>query len=214
MIDLNELNRLVAEDRAEREASQKKEEAGGAPESRGWISAVGSRLGRGTIQAISSVGEAAELADLTPREIDTNEGFLDKFGRGVMDWSEKMSQTAPLRRSKEELRGEHGLVKRGVLGGIESMPLSASVMAGTGLGVLAASWIPIPGARMVGGAIGGLTALVTQFGVGQYGQEYRDVYNELGETQPDLSEEERREKSHNVALGSAEFEVGLRYLSI
>jgi len=94
------------------------------------------------------------------------------------------------------------------------MPLSASVMAGTGLGVLAASWIPIPGARMVGGAIGGLTALVTQFGVGQYGQEYRDVYNELGETQPDLSEEERREKSHNVALGSAEFEVGLRYLSI
>jgi len=67
MIDLNELNRLVAEDRAEREASQKKEEAGGAPESRGWISAVGSRLGRGTIQAISSVGEAAELADLTPQ---------------------------------------------------------------------------------------------------------------------------------------------------
>ena len=180
----------------------------GAPEKRGLLSSVTSHAGRGIVSAIGMVGEAAQLADLTPEIVDEDIGFLDKFGKGITDWSEKTIKESPyLRPSKAELSGDIGFVKRGVMGGIESMPLSATVAAGALSGALATSWIPVPGARIAGGTVGGLVALVTTFGAGTYGKEYKEAYKDL-ELRTDIDEQEKRTIAHRVAFGSAAFEVG------
>ena len=179
-----------------------------APERRGFIGRAGSAAARGTIQAIGVAGEAAQLADLTPGPEDTDKGLLDIAGEKVSEWAERTVKETPfLRQDKGQLAGEPGWLERGVLGGIESMPQTASIWGLAAVGAGAGSVIPGVGTA-VGGAIGGLTGLVVMFGAGTYGQEYNDAYSELVRTRPELSKPERQEIAHRVALGSAAFEVG------
>ena len=175
-----------------------------AQQSRGLVSEAASRLGRGTVQAIGNLGYAAEMADLTPREIDKEAGNLDKIGRAVIDWSEKMLKESPsLQPDKRELSGEEGFVRRGVMSGLESIPQSLVPF------ITGAAGFAVGGAP--GAVIGGTLGLVTTFGAGQYGQEYKAAYEELTKNKPDMPEEEKRAIANKDALGTAAYEVGTEW---
>ena len=189
------------------EQAEDYERYSGAPEERGLLGKAASSLGRGIIDTIGMAGHALEVADLEPREIEKEPGFLDKTARAITDWSEKtLEESELLRPSKRELRGEEGFVARGVRGGIRALPLSASPWVAAGTGALIGSTFG-PGGTVIGGAAGGLVGLVTMFGAGTYGQDYKNIYEELSKD-PNVSEEEKRERSHRGALTSAGFETG------
>ncbi len=188
-----------------------------APERRGFFGRAGSALARGTVRTIESAGQALELADLTPREADIEKGILDKAGRGIVDWSQRVQREYTfLKQDKGELLGEPGFIQRGLIGIPENIPQTLPIIAGAwggakvgaGMGGVIAG---PPGAAVgtvIGSVTGAIASLVAIFGAGNYGQEYSSAYQELGRTRPEATEEERREVAHRVALRSAALEVG------
>lgn len=187
-----------------------------APERRGTLGRAASGLARGTVETIGRAGSILELADLQPKEADTDESFLDVAGRGITDWSQRVLQEYEfLKKDKGELLGEPGLVKRGLVGGAESIPQSLPIMATAWAGAKAGAAVGggiggAPGAgagAVIGGVGGAIAGLVAFFGAGTYGDEYTSAYEELKRTRPEATEEEVQEVAHRLAFRSAAFEV-------
>jgi hypothetical protein len=187
-----------------------------APERRGFIGRMGSALGRGVVSTIGKVGQALELADLTPREIDTETGALDTVGRAITDFSQRVQKEYQfLKQDKGELLGEPGFFERGVVGIPENIPQSLPVMGtawvGAKLGAAAGTPFGPAGAAtgaVIGGIGGAVAGLVTTFGAGQYGESYTSAYQELKRTRPEATEEEVREVAGRLAFREAALEVG------
>jgi len=135
-----------------------------APEQRSLIEKVGSRLGRGALNVVESVGQAAELADFTPKEIESKDeepGLLDRVGRGMTDWAQKTRQdTQALRPDIEELKNQEGRIKGGILEGVESSPLSFVPWGQQGPEPLQAAWWPVQSGHWLAGLLAALLALL------------------------------------------------------
>jgi GGDEF domain-containing protein len=181
------------------------------PDSRGPIGSVVSNLARGTMDLVEMTGRGIEVLDREPEIVDTNKGTLDKIGSGMANWAtNQLKNRKFLQPTKTETNGSQGFIKRGILGGVRSMPLTAGVAAGAavgaGLGTLTGPAAPV--AVPVLGLLGAGAGLLGLFGLGSYGKSYSDTYKEIETTFPDMPEEERRAKAHRVALTDALFETG------
>lgn len=176
-----------------------------APDTRGFGADLGSSFLRGTARAAGNIGSALSMADLTPTEEETEPGFLDRTGKALTDWSKSATENPALIPSKAEQRGEYGLIRRGIMGGIESVPMSAAPFAA---GIAAG----MAGGPILGTAAGTGTLFAT-FGLGTYGEEYSRVREELDRTRPDMPEDEKKTVAHTAAFGNAGFEVGTEIIS-
>ncbi len=188
-----------------------------APERRGFWGRMGAAAARGTVGLVESTGQALELADLAPREADTEPGVLDIAGRGLTDWSKRVLKEYDfLKQDKGELAGEPGFFERGAIGIPENIPQSVPIMGaawggmklGGAVGLAVGGPAGAASGAVAGGIAGATAGLFVWFGAGTYGKEYTSAYEELARVRPEATEEERKEVAHRVALRSAALEVG------
>ncbi len=188
-----------------------------APERRGFWGRMGAAAARGTVGLVESTGQALELADLAPREADTEPGVLDIAGRGLTDWSKRVLKEYDfLKQDKGELAGEPGFFERGAIGIPENIPQSLPIMGaawggmklGGAVGLAVGGPAGAASGAVAGGIAGATAGLFVWFGAGTYGKEYTSAYEELARVRPEATEEERKEVAHRVALRSAALEVG------
>ncbi len=171
---------------------------------RGFIGDTASHLARGV----------TSLMDTTYNLVDVLSPKDSRLGEAARLSSDYITKDAPrrfsiLRPDESEARGKEGIFKRGFSSATESLPESlAPFGAGAASGALAASWIPLPGARVVGGLVGGTAATLGLFGAGMYGKRKKEVRRELQQTRPDLSDEQINQMAHDNALTHAKAEVG------
>jgi hypothetical protein len=185
-------------------------------EDRGFVGDVVSRGARGVVHAVKGVGGAMRMLDLDP---DKDEGAIGRAGKAITDWAgESAKKYDILKPDLGEARKHEGLVKRGFLGMVESVPASlvpaggavAGAVIGGAIGSLASPAGTFLGAK-IGGWIGGTGTLFGTFGLGTY-------QNTLDETKATMREKgvpevqiERDAPSH--AFVSATVEAGSEFAS-
>ncbi|NCC86201.1 MAG: hypothetical protein EOM03_19205, partial [Clostridia bacterium] len=178
------------------------------PESRGLLSGAAASVGRGALDLIESTGQGLQMLDATPGAIDEDESWFDRAGSSMAEWAKDKQESTPfLQRTKEEMAGEPGFIRRGFEGALQSMPLTAGPFATGAVGMQAGSVFG-PVGTGVGAVVGGLAGLAFWFGAGTYGKTYDEAYAELKEARPDASEEEIREVAAHGATVDAVAEVG------
>jgi len=182
------------------------------PYERGFIGDVGSRLARGGVGLLESVGGAMRLADADPTQ---ETGIVAKAGKSLADFAERTREGSDfLKPDISEATGAEGVVKRGFGGAVESAIPSLAPLAGTIAGAKAGGLLgtalagpagTLPG-TIIGGGIGGIGTLFATFGLGQYQTTYDDTVSEL--TGKGVSPEEADIKARKNALVSATAEAG------
>lgn len=179
------------------------------PEDRGFIGDVASAVGRGTAKAVEMAGRGLQVADLDPED---DRGFLDVAGRGLQQVGEAAQELPLLKPDRAAQEGEEGFAKRTFTGAVESLPLSASPLAGAAAGAtIGAAAGPI--GAVTGGLIGGALPLLLSFGGGTYHEERERAKEHLKANQPHLSEKEINQKAHDFGLEKALWEVGTEAIS-
>jgi len=165
---------------------------------RGIVGDIGSRLARGTTGLLET---SAHMVDtLTPGGSQTA-----KDAAGYFKDLPKDNQF--LRPDVSEVEGKEGFVKRGIMGGIESTPLSAAILPPSLIGAQIGSALG-PAGTVAGGMVGGAIGLGGLFFAGTYGKEKEATREKLTATRADLTLDQIEQLSHKNALTKSYAEVG------
>lgn len=141
-------------------------------EDRGFTMDMVSRLARGGLAAVKGVAGAARMADLDPTK---DEGILGTAGKYWTEAADKAGKNFSIFKPDiAEVKGEEGIVKRG-LGGMAESILPSLAPAVTGLAATV-----LTGNLVVGGATAAAT-LFSTFGLGTYQNVYDKAVKDLKE---------------------------------
>ncbi len=165
---------------------------------RGIIGDVGSRLARGTTGLLETSAHMVDV--LTPGGSQTARDAAGYF-------KDLPKENQFLRPDVSEVEGKEGFVKRGIMGGVESAPLSAAVLPPALLGAQIGSTLG-PAGTAVGGMVGGAIGLGGLFFAGTYGKEKEATREKLTATRADLTLDQIEQLSHKNALTKSYAEVG------
>ena len=185
-------NRLVEDEEAQRKQ--------GSIDDRGMISEVGTSIVRGVYEAGEMGLRALRLGQDKPGE---DVGFIDKLATKGLAAMEKYKAESPTLQPKYS-----GGVKGAISEGVTAVGTSLTAgLPGAAAGFAATSWIPVPGARVVGTAMGTLLGYAFSAG-GIFGAAQYDDVIERADAQG-IS----REESEPAAIWSGVHEAGWEFAS-
>ena len=143
---------------------------------------IGSDIKQGTIDVVDMGLRGARAFPGGPEigGMDKEQNMLDT----AIDKVDEYRNEAPDAQTNKD--GEQSAVHSGIRSAVSSLGVAGT---GAGIGIAATSWIPVPGARVVGGIVGGALGLGGFFGGGTADESYQRFMKDAEAQGKDITDE-------------------------